>query len=345
MRVGIVGATGFVGSEMVRLLLDHPEVEVALVTSRQAAGERVADHLPALRGRTELAYETLDVSRLAGECECAVLAVPHTQAMPIVPGLLEAGLQVVDYSADFRLKDAAVYAQWYGTPHTAPELLARATSGLVELHREALASADLVAVPGCYPTAAVLGLAPLVAAGLLDPATISIIALSSITGAGAAVTPTSHYSAVADTVRPYGFGGHRHLPEIDAELSAAAGAEVRATFVPHVVPIDRGILCTTTVGTAAGTTHTQLEQCLVDAYADAACVQVLTDGQVPEPQYVRGSNRCDVAVRLDERTGRAIVLSALDNLVKGAAGQAVQCLNVMRGWPEALGLPLGGLWP
>lgn len=345
MQVGIVGATGFVGSEMLRLLLGHPEVEVAMVTSRQAAGRRVDETFPALRGRTDLKFEELDVQRLAEACQCAVLAVPHKEAMPIVPALLQAGLRVVDYSADFRLKDPEVYEQWYATPHVAPELLAQAAYGLVERHRDEIREADLIAVPGCYPTAAVLGLAPLLEAKLIDPKTITIVALSSVTGAGATATPLTHYSAVADTARPYAFGGHRHLPEIETELGRAAGGDVRVTFLPHVVPIDRGILCTMSAQATGVATRAALEACLRDAYADAPCVAVCDGDAIPEPRHVRGSNRCDLAVRYDDRTGRVVVLSALDNLVKGAAGQAVQCLNVRQGWPETLGLPMGGLWP
>ncbi len=345
MRVGIVGATGFVGGEMLRLLLGHPEVQVTVAMSRQGEGQRVDALFPALGGQTDLTLVPLDPAALAAQCDCAVLAVPHTVAMSVVPGLLDAGLSVVDWSGDFRLKDAAEYERWYGAVHTAPELLGRAVYGLPELHRAALQEADLVAVAGCYPTAALLGLAPLVRAELLEADTIAIVAMSGVTGAGASLTPMTHYSSVAGTVRPYGLEGHRHVSEIEAELGLAAGRAVAVTFLPHVVPMDRGILCTMTAQAAPGATPEALQACLAEAYADAACVRVLHSGQAPEPGFVQGSNRCDVAVRWDERTGRVLVLSALDNLVKGAAGQAVQCLNVMQGWPEALGLPLSGLWP
>ncbi|MFU8818699.1 MAG: N-acetyl-gamma-glutamyl-phosphate reductase [Desulfurivibrio sp.] len=344
IRVGIIGASGYTGAELVRLLINHPRVELTLATSRQYAGKPLAGVFPHLAGKTELVCEDPTALDPAGRADLFFTAVPHQTAMAVVPGLLATGAKVIDLSADFRLHRQQVYEQWYQT-HSAPELLAEAVYGLPELHRAAIAQARLVANPGCYPTSVLLGLAPLLKAGCLDPETLIIDAKSGTSGAGRAAAVGTLYCEVTDGFRAYKVAEHRHTPEIEQELALLCGRSLAVSFTPHLVPMSRGMLSTIYAKLTREIDQAGLTKIMADYYGDEPFVRVLPEGQLPATQYVRGSNFCDLAVRLDGRTGRVIVLSAIDNLVKGAAGQAVQNLNLLCGFPEDQGLHQVPLFP
>ncbi|ADH85060.1 N-acetyl-gamma-glutamyl-phosphate reductase [Desulfurivibrio alkaliphilus] len=344
IRVGIIGASGYTGAELVRLLANHPGVELTLVTSRQYAGKPLAAVFPHLTGSTELVCEDPTGLKTAGRADVFFTAVPHQTAMAVVPELLASGAKVVDLSADFRLHQQQVYEQWYQT-HSAPELLAEAVYGLPELHRAAIAQARLVANPGCYPTSVLLALAPLLKAGCLDPGSLIIDAKSGTSGAGRAAQTGTLYCEVTDGFKAYKVAEHRHTPEIEQELGKLCGQELTVSFTPHLVPMSRGMLSTIYATLAGDYGQGELETILRDYYREEPFVRVLPAGQLPATQYVRGSNFCDLALRVDRRNGRVIVLSAIDNLVKGAAGQAVQNLNLLCGLPEAQGLGIVPLFP
>ncbi len=342
IRAAILGGSGYTGVELLRILARHPEIEVTVVTSRQHAGKPVAAVFPNLADICPLDFSEPQVERLADEADLVFTAVPHQAAMSVVPDLLAAGCRVVDLSADFRLHDAGVYEAWY-QEHTAPELLAEAVYGLPEIHRSAIAKARLVANPGCYPTSAILGLAPLLRNRLIDPRTIVIDSKSGTSGAGRAAQVATLYCEVTDGFKAYKVGCHRHTPEIEQELSGLAGEPVTVSFTPHLVPMSRGIL---------STIYARLEEnpgdCTAlcrDFYRDERFVRVCAAGVFPTTQHVRGSNYCDIGVHFDPRTGRVVVVVAIDNLVKGAAGQAVQNANILFGLAEDTGLDIVPLFP
>ena len=344
IRVAVVGASGYTGVELTRILSRHPEVELVCVTSRQHAGKELAAVFPSLRGVTGLKCEDVSPEDLARRADCIFTAVPHQTAMNLVPLFLEAGCKVVDLSADFRIHDAAVYEQWY-QPHTAADLLPQAAYGLPELHRAAIAGSRLVANPGCYPTSAILGLAPILREGLIDPSTLIIDSKSGTSGAGRGAQVGSLFCEVADGFRAYKVGEHRHTPEIEQELSLLCGGEVKISFTPHLVPMSRGILSTIYAKAVKAVDQHALHALYRSFYEKEYFVRVLPEGAVPATQFVRGSNFCDIGCKYDPRTGRIIILSAIDNLVKGAAGQAVQNMNLMYGLSERAGLQLVPLFP
>lgn len=345
LRISIIGANGYTGGEMVRLLAMHPEVEISVLTSRQYAGWNIADVFPSLRGLLDMRLVELDVKDVAGTSDAVFLAIPHTQAMPIAAALIDEGARVVDYSADFRLKDPQVYERWYQATHSETDLLGRSVYGLPELHGAEVRDARLVALPGCYPTGALLALAPAVAHGLIEVGDIVINSLSGVSGAGQKPTLQTHFPEIADNLRAYGITSHRHTPEIEQELSLLAGQTVTVQFTPHLVPANRGILTTIAANMMSGISTAEVTQIYREFYKNAPFVRICEPGSYPEIRFVRGSNYCDIGLACDQRTGKLLMISAIDNLCKGAAGQAVQCMNLMFGMPEDMGMRFGGLTP
>lgn len=342
VRVGVVGGTGYTGVELVRLLAQHPQAELAVITSRGEAGKPVAELFPNLRGRVDLAFSAPDFEALAS-CDVVFFATPNGTAMGQVPALLDAGVRVIDLAADFRFTDAELWSQWYGMEHACPELLAEAVYGLPEVNRGAIAGARLVANPGCYPTAVQLGLIPLVEAGVVATDGLVADCKSGVSGAGRGASVGTLLCEASESFKAYGVGGHRHLPEIRQGLARAAGHEVGLTFVPHLTPMIRGIHATL----YARLTDTSVDlQALFEArYADEPFVDVMPAGSLPETRSVRGANTCRIAVHRPQDGDTVVVLSVIDNLVKGAAGQAVQNMNLMCGLPETAGLDAIALLP
>lgn len=345
LKIAIVGASGYTGLELIRLLDRHPQVVISCVTSEQSAGKRISDIFPTLRERCDLLLEPLDTSAICAKADLIFTALPHQAAMKVVPDFLAAGKKVVDLSADYRLHDPAVYGAWY-EPHKNPELLPEAVFGLPELRRDKIRSARLIANPGCYPTSIILGVKPLLQHGLIDITTIIADSKSGTSGAGRSAKVDSLYCEVNDSFKAYGVGGsHRHTPEIEQELSELAGQPVTITFTPHLVPMDRGILSTIYATPNRSLTTEQLVALYADTYKNEPFVRPLPKGQFPSTAYVRGSNFCDIGVALDSRANRIVVVSAIDNLVKGASGQAIQNMNLICGFPETLGLEGIALFP
>ena len=338
MRVAVVGASGYTGLELLRILTRHPEFEVVAATSEQNAGRPLGEAFPSLRGQLDLTFEALAPEVLAPRVDLAFTALPHAASAPTVKALYEAGVRVVDLSADFRLHDLATYVARYGE-HAAPELLPEAVYGLPELHREAIRGTKLVAAPGCYPTGTLLPLAPVLRSGRVAPDGLLVDAKSGVSGAGRKLDARYLFAEIDDNCTAYAVGAaHRHVPEIEQEASALAGAPVALTFVPHLLPTIRGIVTTVFARPEGALSAADARGLLEAAYADERFVRVLPEGETPSLGAVRGSNFCDVAAFDDPRTGTLILLSALDNLVKGASGQAVQCANLMAGFPEETGL-------
>ncbi|HLV21903.1 MAG TPA: N-acetyl-gamma-glutamyl-phosphate reductase [Polyangiaceae bacterium] len=349
-RVAIVGAGGYTGSELVRLIHGHPRLELAWLGARDNAGRRLGDVLPSVEGIPALGdrvlqpFEADRAKELAAQVDVAFTALPHAASARIGTALLEAGLRVVDLSADFRLRDAAVYGRTYGE-HPAPHLLAQAVYGLPELYRDKLRGARLIASPGCYPTSAILPLVPLLEAGLIEADGIVVDSKSGASGGGRAPAPAFHFPESSESVRPYKVAGaHRHVPEIEQELSVAAGRAVQVAFTPHLVPMSRGILTTAYARVRAGVSAADCRRAAERRYA-GGLTAVLGEGKLPDTLAVRGSARAQVAYAVDDRVKLVIATCAIDNLAKGASSQAVQALNVALGWPDELGLPEVAVFP
>lgn len=343
IATAVLGASGYTGAELVRLLLEHPGFHIQALTAERKAGARMADVFPQFAGETlpdlvalpEVAWDRIDA---------VFCALPHCTTQEVVRDLPR-HLKIVDLSADFRLKDPASYAAWYGHEHRALKDQADAVYGLTEWARDKVANARLVANPGCYPTCAQLPLLPLIAAGLIETADIVIDAKSGVSGAGRAAKEGSLYAEVTEGLHAYGVASHRHTPEIEQGLGEVAGEAVTVSFTPHLIPMSRGMLCTTYVRLKGGASVADLRQCLAARYADEPFVKVLGEGLVPHTRFVRGSNFCHIAVHPDRRKGHAILLSVIDNLVKGASGQALQNMNLMFGLPETCALLQRPLFP
>ncbi|HVM51066.1 MAG TPA: N-acetyl-gamma-glutamyl-phosphate reductase [Candidatus Acidoferrum sp.] len=348
-RVAIVGASGYSGEELVRLLLSHPHAELSAVTSRQYAGQTLAQVFPKFAKHPramELRFSEPKAELLATQAQVVFLALPHGVAAEFAVPLLEQGCQVIDLSADFRVKSAAVYKDFYAHEHPAPELLAQAVYGLPERYRDEIKKASLIASPGCYPTSILLPAIPLLRARLIEPGSIIADSLSGVSGAGRKAELDYLFVECNESVRPYGLPKHRHLSEIEQELSLAAGVKLVIQFTPHLIPVNRGILTTLYLtptkglmpGAASGEMQQQIASCYRTAYGAEPFVRLLEGKALPDTKNVVGTNVIEIAWRLDSRTGRLIVMSAEDNLVKGASGQAVQSMNILCGFPETAGL-------
>ncbi|WP_439546305.1 N-acetyl-gamma-glutamyl-phosphate reductase [Sandarakinorhabdus sp.] len=341
LRIAVLGASGYTGADLVRLAITHPRMEIAALAANAKAGQTMAaiwphfapyPALPALVKADEIDFSGID----------AVFGcLPHAASAELLSGL--PGQRIIDLSADFRLKDAGTYADWYGVAHPAPELLAGAVYGLTEFARRSLPAARIVACPGCYPTAVLLALLPLVASHAISAERITVNALSGVSGAGRGLKEANLFPEVAEAVHPYGIGRHRHMPEMEQELSLRAGRDVTISFTPHLVPMNRGELVTIVVETAHGVDY--LREVLADAYIAEPFVHLLPIGVAPATRMVRGSNHVVINVFADRVPGRAIVIAAIDNLVKGSSGQAVQNFNLMFGLPETMGLEQAPLFP
>jgi N-acetyl-gamma-glutamyl-phosphate reductase len=343
IKAGIVGGTGYTGVELLRLLAAHADVDVVAITSRAECGRRVDDLFPNLRGHYDLAFSEPNVQLLAA-CDVVFFATPHNVAMNLVPELLAAGTRVIDLSADYRLRDADLWAHWYGESHASPELLAEAVYGLPEVNRQQIATARLVACPGCYPTSVQLGFMPLLARRLVDPKQLIASSASGVSGAGRQAKIDNLLSEAADSFKAYGVSGHRHLPEIEQGLSDIARQPVEVTFVPHLLPIVRGIHSTLFARLTDGSS-VDLQALFEDWYADEPFVDVLPSGVLPQTRTVKGANRCQISISVPQQRNTVVVMATIDNLVKGASGQAVQNMNIMLGLDEAAGLRQIGLLP
>jgi N-acetyl-gamma-glutamyl-phosphate reductase len=345
LNVAIIGASGYTGVELARILCNHPKVRLTAATSRQYAGQALGQVFPSLRQKTDLVCENLSTDELCARADFFFTAVPHKTAMDIVPNLLAAGKKVVDLSADFRLRDVSVYEEWY-QKHSAADLLKEAVYGLPELYREQIRASRLIANPGCYPTSIILALAPLLKAAVIDPQSIIADSKSGTSGAGRSAQVGSLFCEVADGFRAYKVGGaHRHTPEIEQEINTFLTEPVRISFTPHLLPISRGILSTIYAQLKPGVQQAEITKLYESMYTHEPFVRVLPDNSFPATQYVRGSNFCDLGFKIDTRTGRIIIMSAIDNIVKGAAGQAVQNMNIMCGFTEATGLEGAPFFP
>jgi N-acetyl-gamma-glutamyl-phosphate reductase len=342
LKVGIVGATGYTGVELLRLLIGHEQVDIKVVTSNSEKDQYVTNVFPSLSGFLDLKFSEHDSPAL-NECDVVFFATPHATSMYKIPDLLNANVKIIDLSADFRLQDAKQWQHWYGIEHAAPELLKSAVYGLPEINRDQISKANLVANPGCYPTAVSLGLIPLIEKGIVDLNSLIADAKSGVSGAGRKAAMASLFSEASETFKAYGVSGHRHLPEICQTLSLCSGQAVDITFVPHLVPMVRGIFATL---------YAHLQQTDIDVtdiytarYVNEPFVEVLPNGSQPDTRSVRGTNMCRIAVSQSQDSDKLVVLSVIDNLVKGAAGQAIQNMNIMFGLDEVSGLNLPAIYP
>ena len=343
-RVGIIGATGYTGLELLRFLLLHPKVEVTALTSQKYAGVPIDQVFPSLMKHLQLKCEELAVDQISKKTDFIFTAVPHKTAMETVPLFFQQGKKVVDLSADFRFKDVGVYEKWY-QKHTSAGLLSESVYGLPELHRDKIRNAKIVGNPGCYPTGALIGLIPLVKRGMISLENVVIDSKSGVSGAGRDVVLESLFCEVNEGVKAYKIFEHRHLPEIEQELSEMAQKKVAVTFVPHLIRLDRGILTTLyLVLTKKGKTEEVLNT-FQEHYQKEPFVRICPKGKFPNTKDVRGSNYCDIGIKVNETDGRAVIVTAIDNLVKGASGEAVQNMNIMLGYPETMGLDVMPLSP
>jgi N-acetyl-gamma-glutamyl-phosphate reductase len=341
LKIGIVGGTGYTGVELLRILSQHPEVSIEAITSRKEAGMDVNQLFPSLRGRIGLKFSDPAEANL-DKCDAVFFATPNGIAMKQVPSLLDAGVRIIDLAADFRIKDIALWEKWYGMPHACPELVAEAVYGLPEINRDRIKTARLIANPGCYPTAVQLGFLPLVESGAVDLDHLVADAKSGVSGAGRNAEIHTLFAEASDNFKAYGAPGHRHLPEIRQGLSQAAKHPIGLTFVPHLTPMIRGIHATLY---AKLLKEVDLQALYENRYANEPFVDVLPVGSHPETRSVRGSNLCRIAVHRPQDGDTAVILSVTDNLVKGAAGQAVQNMNLMFGLPETLAISHAPLLP
>jgi len=349
MKVGVVGASGYVGGEILRLLVSHPHAEISMVTSRQHAGEYISRIQPALKGFTDMTFSELDYDKLTDKCDLVFTAVPHGTAVDIVKALYDRGMKVIDLSADYRLHNAADYDKWYGWQHPHPELLSKSVFGVPELHREEIKKSQIVSCPGCMAVTSILGLYPLIKKNLIDTEHIIVDSKIGSSGAGAGTLSGTHHAMRSGVIRPYKPAKHRHTGEIEQELSQAAGSKIKVSMSPHAVDIVRGILCTNHVFLKQPLSEMDLWKIYREQYQNERFVRLIRDKKgfykFPDPKFVVGSNFCDVGFDIDEDNNRVVVLSASDNLMKGAAGSAIQNMNVMAGFNESEGIAQTPLTP
>lgn len=339
LRLGIIGATGYVGAEIVRLIAPRDDIEISVVVSNSFAGRPFSEIYPSLRGIFDKTCESLDPETISDKADFFITALPHGVSATIIPRLIENGRKVIDHSGDFRFRDVKVYEEWYKVTHTAPELISRAVYGLPELYRDKIRDAGLVADPGCYPTCSILGIAPALAAGIVSSRNIVISAVSGVSGAGRKSALSYSFCETDENFKAYGVANHRHTPEIEQELSLICGEKVIVSFTPHLAPMKRGMLATICLDLSdASMTAEEALSVYLDYYKNEPFVRILPPGELPQTKAVVGSNYVDISVNVDKRTGKLIVNSALDNLGKGSASQAVQALNIMAGFDETKGL-------
>jgi len=344
LKVGIYGASGYTGQELLRLLLGHRQFEIVVVTSRRYAGIPVSDIYPVFAGMTDLVFVNVTPENVAALADVIFLALPHGVSMDVAPAFLRAGKKVVDLSADFRLHNIAVYEQWYSR-HTATDFIKESVYGMPELYRDAIAAARLVANPGCYPTSVILGLAPLLKANWIDDTSIIVDAKSGVSGAGREPQVGTLFCEVDEGFKAYKVGKHRHTPEMEQEISILAGHDVKISFTPHLLPISRGILSTIYAGLKKDVTDKDLIDLYLKFYEGEKFIRICKVGTFPDISSVRGSNYCDIGLTIDQRTKRVIIICTIDNLIKGASGQAVQNMNLMCGISEDTGLNMISLFP
>lgn len=344
IKVGIVGGTGYTGVELLRSLVKHPQVEITVITSRAEEGVKVSELYPSLRGHIDLAFSVPDVNKLAS-CDLVFFATPHAVAMKMMLELLKQDVRVVDLSADFRIKDVELWSRWYGEPHVCPELVADAVYGLPEINRDLIKNAKLVAAPGCYPTSIQLGFMPLLESGLLNTENLIANASSGVSGAGRQAKIDNLFAEVNDSYKAYAVPGHRHLPEIEQGLAIAAGTSVGLTFVPHLLPMTRGIHATLYGSLQKDISLEELQSLFEARYQAEPFVDVMPTGSHPQTRSVKSSNMCRIAVHKPQDRDTVVVLSVIDNLVKGASGQAIQIMNIMFGFDESAGIDHIALMP
>lgn len=357
VKIAVLGASGYTGGELLRLVAAHPRMEVIAATAEKSVGASLASVFPSLASvLPPLTLESVDVDSIAGRADAVFLALPHTKSLASVAAFLKAGKHVVDLSADYRLKSPVEYERWYNTPHTHQDLLNEAVYGLPELYRADIQKTRLVASPGCYPTAAILQLAPLAAGGIIQPASIVIDAKSGVSGAGRSPALAYHFPEAHESLEAYKVGQHRHIPEIEQELrflgskhsskmSSRNDSAVHVIFTPHLVPMNRGILSTAYCRLQAPMDQEKLRALYRDFYKGERFIRFAEGDASPNPRHVRGANFCDMNVFIDKRAGWVVTVAALDNLIKGAAGQALQAMNLMLGFPEEMGLTAAGVFP
>ena len=343
IRVGILGATGYAGSELVRLLKGHGGVELTMLTSKSYEGQKMSDVYPALKGVCDIVLSAPVPEKVAENCDLVFTALPHGASKEIIPKLYELGLKVIDLSGDYRYNDKAVYEEWYKQPHSSPELLDVSVYGLPELHRDEIKKTSLVGNPGCYTTCSILGLAPLLRHGVIDTKHIIIDAKSGVSGAGRGLSVDIHFCECTENMKAYKIATHRHTSEIEQELSLVAGEDIKLSFTPHLVPMKRGIYATIYADLKDMKTKEEILAYYHESYDNEPFIRIYDEG-IPESNHVAGSNFVDIGVCVDARLGRVIITSTIDNLVKGAAGQAVQNMNLLCGFPETQGLTAPGFY-
>ena len=345
IQVGIIGATGYTGQELVRILAGHPHVNIAVLTTQSYDGKTFSSLYGNLVGIEDSVCRDMSVAEAANLCDVLFIALPHGIASHQITPEILASCLVIDLGADYRIKDVETYRTWYHTEHGSPDLLDQAVYGLCEWFRETIKTTRLIANPGCYTTCSILTLAPLLKAGLIEPASIIVDAKSGVSGAGRAAKTGSLYCEVNESIKAYSVAAHRHTPEIEEQLSVISGSPITVSFTPHLVPMNRGILITAYASLKAGVTAVEIEAAYQSAYEKEPFIRLLPQGVMPETRWVKGSNYCDIGYQIDTRTGRIIACGTIDNIVKGASGQAVQNMNIALGFPESQGIDTIPLFP